>query len=142
MPALTPGMRLGAFEIEALIGAGGMGEVYRARDTRLGRTVALKVLPAPVTGIRSGGSDSSARRAPSRRSPTPVSVQLHDIGHQDGIDFLVMGSVQGETLSARLAAGAIPVAQALRTPSKSPTRSTRRIPTALSIAISSRATSC
>ena len=72
VPALTPGMRLGAFEIEALIGAGGMGEVYRARDTRLDRTVAIKVLPAQVAA-RSGAarSDSSARRAPSRRYASP-----------------------------------------------------------------------
>ena len=64
--SLAAGTHLGSYEILSLIGAGGMGEVYRARDTRLDRTVAIKVLPSHVSGIRRSASASSARLAPSQ----------------------------------------------------------------------------
>jgi Tol biopolymer transport system component/aminoglycoside phosphotransferase (APT) family kinase protein len=107
--------RLGPYEIVARVGAGGMGEVYRATDTRLGRTVAIKVLPAHVAG-------DPAFRARFEREAKAISslnhphiCTLHDIGHQDGTDFLVMEYLEGETLSNRLARGPLPLAQALQT---------------------------
>ena len=112
MPLAT-GVRLGPYEILAPLGAGGMGEVYRARDTRLDRTVAIKVLPEHLAN----DPDSSQRfereaRAVSSLNHPHICV-LHDIGHQDGIDFLVMECLEGETLAARLAKGPLPVAPAL-----------------------------
>ena len=71
----SAGRRLGAYHIEARIGAGGMGEVYRARDTKLGRDVAIKILPRAFTTIPSGWRASSARRACSRRSIIPTSAR-------------------------------------------------------------------
>ena len=107
--------RLGPYEIVARVGAGGMGEVYKATDTRLGRTVAIKVLPAHVAG-------DPALRARLEREAKAISslnhphiCTLHDIGHQDGTDFLVMEYLEGETLAARLEQGPLPLAQALRT---------------------------
>jgi Tol biopolymer transport system component len=101
--ALTPGTRLGPYEIESPLGAGGMGEVYRARDTRLDRDVAIKVLPAHL-------SQNTELRARFEREARAISglqhpniCVLHDIGRQDGVDFLVMEYLEGETLSARLA---------------------------------------
>ena len=88
--ALTPGTTLGPYEIQAPIGAGGMGEVYTARDTRLDRTVAIKVLPEHVA------SDPDLKQRFEREAQTISSLShphictLHDIGNQDGIDFLVM----------------------------------------------------
>ena len=90
-----------------------MGEVYRARDTRLDRTVAVKVLPAHLS------SDPVRRQRFEREAKTISSLNhphicvLHDVGHQDGIDYLVMECVEGETLAKRLEKGAIPVEQAL-----------------------------
>ena len=88
--ALTPGTRLGPYEIESPLGAGGMGEVYRARDTRLDRDVAIKVLPAHL-------SQNTELRARFEREARAISglqhpniCVLHDIGRQDGVDFLVM----------------------------------------------------
>ena len=100
--SVAPGTRFGPYEVVALIGAGGMGEVYRARDTRLDRAVAVKVLPAVAAG------DSAFRnrlhteaRAISQLSH-PHICTLHDIGEQDGTTFLVMELIQGETLADRL----------------------------------------
>ncbi len=103
--ALTSGTRLGPYEIVSPLGAGGMGEVYRARDTRLERDVAIKVLPANLS------SDPSLRQRLEREAKAisklshPHICTLHDIGHQDGVDFLVMELVEGETLEHRLANG-------------------------------------
>jgi serine/threonine protein kinase len=98
----------------APLGAGGMGEVYRARDTRLDRTVAIKVLP-------SGGATSPEQRQRLDREAHAIAAlshphicSLHDIGHQDGIDYLVMEYLEGETLATRLAKGPLPLDQALR----------------------------
>jgi len=112
--SLTVGTKLGPYEIQAPVGAGGMGEVYRARDTRLERAVAIKVLPAHLT------SDPDLRQRLEREAKAvsklshPRICTLHDIGHQDGIDFLVMELVEGETLERRLGKGALPLEQTLR----------------------------
>ncbi|HSU69056.1 MAG TPA: protein kinase [Tepidisphaeraceae bacterium] len=111
--ALSTGTHLGPYEIVAAIGAGGMGEVYRARDTRLNRSVAVKVLPAHLVGDRQSRQRMEREaRVISSLSHTHICV-LHDIGHQDGIDFLVMEYLEGETLAARLAKGLLAPAQAL-----------------------------
>jgi serine/threonine protein kinase len=111
---LSPGSRLGPYEILSSIGAGGMGEVYKARDTRLDRAVAIKVLPAHVA------SDPDVRQRFEREARAVAALNhphictLHDIGTQDGTDFLVMEYLEGETLQDRLAKGALPLNQALR----------------------------
>lgn len=114
-PSLTRGMRLGVFEVEGLVGAGGMGEVYRARDTRLDRHVAIKVLsPDAATDPRGRARFAHEARAIARLSH-PRICALHEMGHQDGVDFLVMEYLEGETLAARLRKGPMPLTQALRT---------------------------
>ena len=91
-----------------------MGEVYRAKDTRLGRDVAVKVLPAHMS------SSPELRQRLEREAKTisqlshPHICTLHDVGHQNGTDYLVMEFLEGETLADRLAKGALPVEQALR----------------------------
>jgi serine/threonine protein kinase len=112
--ALSPGTKLGPYEVVAPLGAGGMGEVYRARDTRLERTVAIKILPAQFS------SDPVRKQRFEREAKTisnlnhPHICVLHDIGHQDGIDYLVMECVEGETLAKRLEKGALPLEQVLK----------------------------
>jgi Tol biopolymer transport system component len=112
--ALTPGIKLGPYEIVALLGAGGMGEVYRARDTRLDREVAIKVLPASLS------FDVSQRQRLEREAKAvsklshPHICTLHDIGHQDGLDFLVMEYLEGDTLEQRLFRGRLPPELTLR----------------------------
>jgi Tol biopolymer transport system component/predicted Ser/Thr protein kinase len=112
--ALTPGTKLGPYEILAPLGAGGMGEVYRGRDARLDREVAIKVLPANLS------SDASLRQRLEREAKAisklshPHICTLHDIGHQDGVDFLVMEYLEGETLEQRLSKGPLPPEQTLR----------------------------
>src|ERR1700674_3682305 len=103
--ALTSGTKLGPYEIEAPLGAGGMGEVYRARDTRLDRTVAIKILPAHLSANAEAKQrfDREARAISSLNHPNICT--LHDVGHQNGIDFLVMEFLEGETLAERLAEG-------------------------------------
>jgi len=111
---LTPGLRLGPYEILSPIGAGGMGEVYRARDTRLDRTVAIKVLPAHVA------NNADVRQRFEREAKTISSLNhpnictLHDVGHQDGIEYLVMEHLEGESLQQRLNRGPVPLGQAMR----------------------------
>src|SRR6476469_10702707 len=111
---IPAGTRLGPYEIAAPIGAGGMGEVYRAKDTRLGRDVAVKVLPAHMS------SSPELRQRLDREAKTisqlshPYICTLHDVGHQDGTDYLVMELLEGETLADRLGRGPIPLDQALR----------------------------
>jgi eukaryotic-like serine/threonine-protein kinase len=112
--ALTAGTRLGPYEIATMLGAGGMGEVYAARDTRLNRTVAIKVLPPHVA------SDPELRQRLEREARSiaalnhPQICVLHDVGHDSGTDFLVMEHLQGETLADRLKKGPLPFDQALR----------------------------
>jgi hypothetical protein len=111
--ALTVGTRLGPYVVEAPIGAGGMGEVYRARDTRLDRTVAIKVLPAELAtdpGLRQR-FDREARAISALNHPRICT--LHDVGQEDGLAYLVMEYVDGESLAARLTRGALPLDQAL-----------------------------
>jgi Tol biopolymer transport system component len=108
------GRRLGPYEIVASLGAGGMGEVYRARDTRLGRTVAVKVLPFDLAHrpqVRERFEREA--RAISALNHPHICV-LHDVGQQDGIDFLVMEHLEGATLAEHLKKGALPLPQALR----------------------------
>jgi Tol biopolymer transport system component len=111
---LSPGTHLGPYEIMASLGAGGMGEVYRARDTRLERTVAIKILPAQLF------SDPVRKQRFEREAKTisilnhPHICVLHDVGCQDGIDYLVMECVEGETLAKRLEKGSLPLEQVLK----------------------------
>jgi serine/threonine protein kinase len=111
---LTRGTRLGPYEILALVGAGGMGEVYRARDTRLGRDVAIKILSTHLS------FDPDLKRRFEREARAvcllthPNICCLYDIGSQDGIDFIVMEYLEGETLADRLTAGLLPLQQALK----------------------------
>jgi serine/threonine protein kinase/WD40 repeat protein len=111
---LEPGLRLGPYEVVDAIGRGGMGEVYRARDTRLGRTVAIKVLPAHVAT----NADLKQRFEREARALATIShphiCPVFDVGAQDGLDYLVMEHLDGETLAARLARGPLPLDQALR----------------------------
>src|SRR6266851_7469168 len=111
---LSPGTRLGPYEIVSAVGAGGMGEVYRARDTRLDRTVAIKVLPQHL-------ADTPEARQRFEREARAVSAlnhphicTLHDVGSQDGTEFLVMEYLEGETLAARLEKGPLPLEQVLK----------------------------
>src|ERR1700690_2036633 len=105
---LAAGTKLGPYEITAPLGAGGMGEVYRARDTRLGRDVAIKVLPANL-------SSDAQRRERFEREARAISAlnhphicTLYDVGRAGDTDFLVMELVEGETLSSRIEKGAMP----------------------------------
>src|SRR6267142_696304 len=111
---LAPGTRLGPYEITAPLGAGGMGEVYRARDTRLERTVAIKILPEQFSAdpVRKQRFEREAKTISSLNHPH-ICV-LHDVGSQDGIDYLVMECVEGETLSKRLEKGSLPLDQVLK----------------------------
>jgi len=112
--ALPIGTRLGPYEIISLVGAGGMGEVYRATDTRLDRTVAIKVLPSHLS------SDPESKLRMEREARAISALQhpnictLHDIGAQDGLNFLVMEYLDGQTLAARLEKGALPLDQVLK----------------------------
>src|SRR4249920_1505973 len=110
---LTPGTRLGPYEILSPIGTGGMGEVYKARDTRLDRTVAVKVLPEQIAQREDlrARFEREARAVASLNHPH-ICV-LHDIGSQDGAGYMVMEYMEGETLAARIAKGAVPLNQAL-----------------------------
>jgi hypothetical protein len=111
---LSLGVRLGPYEILDAIGAGGMGEVYRARDTRLDRTVAIKILPPHLS------DDPSLRQRFEREAKAISSLNhphicvLHDVGCQGGTDYLVMEFVEGETLAKRLAKGPLPLDQVLK----------------------------
>src|SRR5437879_5799774 len=112
--ALAPATRLGPYEIIAPLGAGGMGEVYRASDTRLGRTVAIKILPAQLYSdpLRKQRFEREAKIISSLNHPH-ICI-LHDVGSQDGVDYLVMECVEGETLAKRLEKGALPLEQVLK----------------------------
>ena len=105
---IAPGSRLGPYEVISRLGAGGMGEVYRARDTRLDRTVAVKVLPEALCS----DPESRARLEREARAISSLShpniCALYDVGRQDGTDFLVMEYLEGETLAERLERGPLP----------------------------------
>jgi eukaryotic-like serine/threonine-protein kinase len=111
---LSPEVRLGPYEILDAIGAGGMGEVYRAKDTRLDRTVAIKILPAHLSSdpVRKQRFEREAKTISSLNHPH-ICV-LYDVGSQDGVDYLVMECVEGETLAKRLEKGALPLEQVLK----------------------------
>src|SRR5262245_9536039 len=112
--ALAPGTRLGPYEIISAIGAGGMGEVYKGRDTRLDRTVAIKIL------VRTAAEDPHFRERFDREARAisqlthPHICTLYDVGEQHGTAFLVMEYVEGETLAGRLKRGALPLGDALK----------------------------
>src|SRR6266851_4033521 len=111
---LAPGTQLGPYEIGAPLGAGGMGEVYRARDTRLERSVAIKILPAQFSSdpVRKQRFEREAKTISSLNHPH-ICV-LYDVGSQDGLDYLVMECVEGETLAKRLEKGPLPLEQVLK----------------------------
>jgi serine/threonine protein kinase/Tol biopolymer transport system component len=112
--ALASGTRLGPYEIQSPLGAGGMGEVYRAKDTRLERTVAIKILPAHLSNdpVRKQRFEREAKTISSLNHPH-ICV-LYDVGHQDGTDYLVLECVEGETLAKRLERGPLPLEQVLK----------------------------
>ena len=112
---LEPGTRLGPYELQTLVGAGGMGEVYKARDTRLDRTVAVKVLAGPRADREELRERLNREARAVSRLNHPNICTLHDIGRTGEIDFLVMEFVEGETVSSRLMRGRLPLAEALRT---------------------------
>jgi len=111
---LPSGVRLGPYEIVHALGAGGMGEVYKARDTRLARTVAIKVLPHQLS------ADPEKRQRFEREARAVSSLNhphictLYDVGHQDGTDYLVMEYLEGETLARRIEKGPLPMTELLR----------------------------
>ena len=112
--SLSAGTILGPYEILGPLGTGGMGEVYRANDRRLERMVAIKILPANIA------ADPAAKQRFEREAKTISSLNhphicvLHDIGHQDGVDYIVMECVEGETLAKRLEKGPLPLDQTLK----------------------------
>ncbi len=111
---LPSGTKLGPYEIQSAIGAGGMGEVYRARDTRLERTVAIKILPSHLSENSEAKQrfDREARAISSLSHPNVCT--LFDVGQQGAVEFLVMEYLEGETLADRLAKGPLPMAQVLK----------------------------
>jgi len=124
---LATGRRLGPYEIIAPLGAGGMGEVYRAQDTRLARTVAIKVLPAELSANleRRQRFEREARIISSLNHPHICA--LYDIGQQDGVDYLVLEFLEGEVLAHRLERGPCRLSRCSVTGWRLPTRWTRRI---------------
>ena len=111
--ALTSGTKLGPYQIVSLVGAGGMGEVYRARDTRLGRDVAIKVLPEALAhdADRLRRFEQEARTIAALNHPNILGI--HDIGAHDGAPFLVSEFLEGQTLRTKLVSGPLPVGRAI-----------------------------
>src|SRR5439155_24953695 len=112
--SLAPGTKLGPYETQSLLGAGGMGEVYRARDTRLDRVVAIKVLASHLCLDKEHRQrfGREARAISSLNQPNICTI--HDVGSQGGIEYLVMEYLEGETLASRLVRGALPLDRALK----------------------------
>jgi serine/threonine protein kinase len=106
--ALSPGMRLGPYDVEQLIGCGGMGEVYKARDKRLDRIVAIKVLPSGSSVPQDIRDRFNGEGSAIARLSHPHICRLYDVGEQDGKPYLVMEYLEGETLAVRLRRGPIP----------------------------------
>jgi serine/threonine protein kinase len=111
---VQPGDRLGVYEIRSLVGAGGMGEVYKARDSRLDRTVAIKVLPPQFAADRDRYQRFEREARAVASLDHPHIGALYDVGQDEGVHFLVMQYLDGETLASRLAKGALPLDKALR----------------------------
>src|SRR5947209_6903405 len=111
---LISGTKLGPYEIELPLGAGGMGEVYRARDTRLDRVVAIKILPAHLSGSPEARQrfEREARAISSLSHPNIC--HLYDVGQQEGTSYLVMEYLEGETLAERLRKGRLRLEQVLK----------------------------
>src|SRR4029077_14684224 len=111
---VSAGTRLGPYEIQSPLGAGGMGEGFKARDTRLDRTVAIKILPEALA------ADAQFRDRFEREARTisqlddPHICALYDVGVEQGTSYLVMQYLEGETLAARLQKGALPLSEALK----------------------------
>src|SRR5437867_1878920 len=111
---MPSGTRLGPYEIVAPIGSGGMGEVYRARDTRLDRGVAVKILPAEFA------QNAQLKTRFEREAKTisqlnhPHICTLYDVGHENGHDYLVMELLEGESLAERLTKGALSIEEVVR----------------------------
>ena len=112
---LSPGTLLGPYQTEAPLGAGGMGEVYRAKNTRLDRAVAVKMLPARVSEDPRLQQRSERKARALAGLSHPRICTLHDVGHERGVRFLVMELLEGETLAARLDRGALPLDQVIDT---------------------------
>jgi eukaryotic-like serine/threonine-protein kinase len=110
--SLGPGTKLGPYEVQSLLGAGGMGEVYRARDTRLDRVVAIKVLLSHLC-LDPERKQRFEREARAISLNHPNICTIHDVGSQNGIEYLVMEYLEGETLASRLIRGALPLDRAL-----------------------------
>ncbi|MGH9317948.1 MAG: serine/threonine-protein kinase, partial [Thermoanaerobaculia bacterium] len=111
---LAAGTRLGPYEILAAIGAGGMGEVYKARDTRLEREVAVKVLPAHLSSSEEVRQRFEREARAISQLSHPHICALYDVGREGGTEYLVMEYLEGETLLERLAKGPVPAEQLLR----------------------------
>ena len=112
--ALNSGVQVGHYRIIEKIGSGGMGEVYKAKDTRLDRTVAIKVLPSQANMMAEARArfEREARTISSLNHPNICT--LYDIGHDNGVDYLVMEFMEGETLEERLKRGRMETVEALR----------------------------
>src|SRR5204863_5717084 len=112
---IASGSRLGPYEIVSRIGAGGMGEVFKARDTRLDRSVAIKILPSDFA------QNAQLKMRFEREAKTisqlnhPHICTLHDVGHDNGVDYLVMELIEGESLADRVARGPLPLDQLIKT---------------------------
>ena len=111
--ALIPGTRLGSYEVVALLGAGGMGEVYRARDPKLNRDVAIKVLLASVAGDPDRLARFSREAQVLASLNHPNIAHIHGLEEADGVTALVLELVEGEDLAQRIARGPIPLDEAL-----------------------------
>ena len=128
--SLTTGARIGPYEILTSLGAGGMGEVYHARDLRLGRAVAIKVLTSSRR-VESAQLERFHREARAlARLSHPYICTLYDVGQQDGVTYLIMELLEGETLAERLESGPLPIDHAVASRCRSPKRwmpPTRRV---------------
>ena len=114
IPQPAPGTMFGPYCLGPLIGSGGMGQVYRATDTRLDRTVAIKILPPQLRSSPELQARFEREARAISQLTHPHICTLHDVGHENGVEFLVMEHLEGETLAARIARGPIPLDQALR----------------------------
>ena len=110
---LSPDTQLGPYRIVEAIGAGGMGEVYRARDTRLERDVAVKILPAHLAEDEDGLARFERETKAVAALSHPNILAIYDVGRHEGVPFAVMELLEGETLRERLDKGSLPVSKAL-----------------------------